>query len=157
MEPSKPETLPPTLPHLFTYPSSTPPSLITQGAEALLYKTTYLIPTLTCALKWRPSKPYRHPILDQRLTKARILAEARVLVKCRREGVVVPAVYAVDEGKGCLMVEWIEGEVVRVRLNEWLWGGRGRKGRGKHGEEVGSGGGGSGGWRLEDAWGWMHG
>lgn len=43
-----------------------------------------------------------------------------MLVKCRRDGVVVPAVYAVDEGKGCLMVEWIEGEVVRIRLNEWL-------------------------------------
>lgn len=43
-----------------------------------------------------------------------------MLVKCRRDGVVVPAVYAVDEGKGCLMLEWIEGEVVRIRLNEWL-------------------------------------
>ncbi|KAI9643818.1 serine/threonine-protein kinase bud32 [Ciborinia camelliae] len=116
----KQETSPPPLPHLFTYPSSTPPSLITQGAEALLFKTTYLVPTLPCALKWRPSKPYRHPILDLRLTKARILAEARVLVKCRREGVVVPAVYAVDEGRGCLMLEWVEGEVVRIRLNEWL-------------------------------------
>ncbi|TGO17242.1 hypothetical protein BTUL_0019g00320 [Botrytis tulipae] len=121
METTKPEiSPPPSLPHLFTYPSSTPPSLITQGAEALLYKSTYLLPSLPCALKWRPSKPYRHPILDQRLTKARILAEARVLVKCRREGVVVPAVYAVDEGRGCIMVEWIEGEVVRIRLNEWL-------------------------------------
>lgn len=32
----------------------------------------------------------------------------------------VPAVYALDEVKGWLMVEWIEGEVVRIRLNEWL-------------------------------------
>jgi TP53 regulating kinase-like protein len=32
----------------------------------------------------------------------------------------VPAVYAVDETKGWIMMEWIEGEVVRVRLNEWL-------------------------------------
>ncbi|KAJ8062387.1 hypothetical protein OCU04_008930 [Sclerotinia nivalis] len=139
METSKPETSPPTLPHLFTYPSSTPPSLITQGAEALLFKSTYLLPSLPCALKWRPSKPYRHPILDQRLTKARILAEARVLVKCRREGVVVPAVYAVDEGKGCLMVEWIEGEVVRIRLNEWLGRRKEKEGRREvTGEEEGS-------------------
>ncbi|ATZ57005.1 Bcbud32 [Botrytis cinerea B05.10] len=140
MESSKPEiSPPPSLPHLFTYPSSTPPSLITQGAEALLYKSTYLLPSLPCALKWRPSKPYRHPILDQRLTKARILAEARVLVKCRREGVVVPAVYAVDEGRGCIMVEWIEGEVVRIRLNEWLER-RKQKGGSKEvtGEEEGS-------------------
>lgn len=32
----------------------------------------------------------------------------------------VPAVYALDEMKGWIMVEWIEGEVVRIRLNEWL-------------------------------------
>jgi TP53 regulating kinase-like protein len=32
----------------------------------------------------------------------------------------VPAVYALDESAGWLMIEWIEGEVVRVRLNEWL-------------------------------------
>jgi TP53 regulating kinase and related kinases len=108
------------LPGILTQPSSTVPELITQGAEALLYKTTYLLPTLPCALKYRPSKPYRHPILDARLTRHRILSEARVLVKCRREGVPVPAVYAIDEARGWLMLEWIDGEVVRVRLDDWL-------------------------------------
>jgi TP53 regulating kinase-like protein len=29
-------------------------------------------------------------------------------------------VYALDEAAGWLMIEWIEGEVVRIRLNEWL-------------------------------------
>lgn len=43
-----------------------------------------------------------------------------MLAKCRREGVPVPAVYALDESAGWLMIEWIEGEVVRIRLNEWL-------------------------------------
>jgi TP53 regulating kinase-like protein len=71
-------------------------------------------------LKYRPPKPYRHPTLDLRLTKHRILAEARVLAKCRRDGVPVPAVYALDEASGWLMIEWIDGEVVRIRLNEWL-------------------------------------
>lgn len=98
----------------------TPPELIAQGAEALLYRTTYLLPEIRCALKYRPSKPYRHPILDARLTKHRILSEARVLVKCRKEGVPVPAVYALDEKEGWLMVEWVEGEVSRIKLNEWL-------------------------------------
>jgi TP53 regulating kinase and related kinases len=108
------------LPAIFTSPSSAPPQLIAQGAEALLYKTTYLLGTIPCALKHRPSKPYRHPVLDARLTRHRILSEARVLAKCRREGVPVPAVYALDEARGWLMLEWIDGEVVRVRLNEWL-------------------------------------
>lgn len=125
---SPPQTESPhALPKILQYPYSSTPHLITQGAEALLYRSTYLLPTLPCALKYRPSKPYRHPILDARLTKHRILSEARVLAKCRREGVPVPAVYALDESAGWMMIEWIEGEVVRVRLNEWL---RRRKERG---------------------------
>lgn len=108
------------LPKVLTYPSSSAPQLITQGAEALLFKSTYLQATLPCAFKYRPSKPYRHPILDARLTRHRIFAEARVLTKCRREDVPVPAVYALDEARGWLMMEWIEGEVVRIRLNECL-------------------------------------
>ncbi|TVY56839.1 EKC/KEOPS complex subunit BUD32, partial [Lachnellula suecica] len=114
---SKPSTS--LLPSIFKSDTS-PPQLITQGAEALLYRTTYLLPTLPCALKYRPSKPYRHPILDARLTKHRILSEARVLVKSRKEGVPVPAVYALDERDGWILVEWIEGEVVKKQLNEWL-------------------------------------
>ena len=108
------------LPKPLQYSDSSPAVLITQGAEGRLYKTTYLFPNLPSALKYRPPKAYRHPVLDQRLTRQRILAEARILVKCRREGVPVPAVYAVEESMGCLMVEWIEGEPVRVRVNEWL-------------------------------------
>ncbi|OTA98827.1 hypothetical protein M426DRAFT_69051 [Hypoxylon sp. CI-4A] len=108
------------LPAILTYPSSTPPILITQGAEARLYKTTYLIPSIPCALKYRPPKAWRHPVLDARLTRHRILAEARILTKCRREGVPVPAVYAVDEAAGWLMMEWIAGVPTRVGINEWL-------------------------------------
>ncbi|PSR74063.1 putative MNORI-2 protein [Coniella lustricola] len=110
--------LPP--PRILTHPSSTAPQLITQGAEGLLYRTSYLQPSLPAALKYRPSKPYRHPILDARLTRQRILAEARILAKCRREGVVVPSVYCVDEAAGWLLMEWIEGLPVRVVVNKWL-------------------------------------
>ncbi|CAJ2502397.1 Uu.00g097910.m01.CDS01 [Anthostomella pinea] len=108
------------LPAILTYPSSKTPELITQGAEGRLYKTTYLLPSVPCALKYRPPKPWRHPVLDARLTRHRILSEARVLVKCRREGVAVPAVYAVDEAAGWLALEWVAGAPVRVGVNEWL-------------------------------------
>ncbi|GKT68390.1 serine/threonine-protein kinase bud32 [Colletotrichum tofieldiae] len=112
------------LPPLLTHPSSPAgaPALVTQGAEARLYRTTFLSPSLPAALKYRPKKPYRHPTLDARLTRARILAEARVLAKCRREGCPVPALYALDEAAGWLMLEWIPGAPVRVRINEWLDG-----------------------------------
>ena len=107
-------------PKILSYPASTPPSLISQGAEGRLYKTTYLLPDLPCALKYRPPKPYRHPVLDARLTRARILAEARVLARCRREGVGVPTIYAIDEAAGWLMMEWVEGVPVRSAINDWL-------------------------------------
>jgi TP53 regulating kinase-like protein len=108
------------LPKVLEYPTSTPPTLITQGAEGRLYQTTYLRPDLPCALKYRPPKPWRHPVLDQRLTRHRILSEARILAKCRRDGLRVPAVYAIDESAGWLMLEWIHGAPVRVGINKAL-------------------------------------
>lgn len=108
------------LPLVLQQPSSTAPELITQGAEGRLYKTTYLLPSIPCALKYRPPKPWRHPTLDARLTKHRILSEARILAKCRRDGVRVPTVYALDEAQGWLMLEWIPGAPVRAGINARL-------------------------------------
>jgi TP53 regulating kinase and related kinases len=130
------------LPTAFTH-TTPPPGLVAQGAEALLYKTTFLTPSTPAALKVRPSKPYRHPVLDRRLTRQRILQEARCLVKLVREGVQVPTVLAVDwagdpsghdddgdiegrraraRGGAWLLMEWIEGPTVRVVLERWeVW------------------------------------
>lgn len=94
--------------------------VLTQGAEALVYRTTFLTPNTPCVLKYRPPKPYRHPILDRRLTKARILAEARVLVRVRKEGVKVPAVLGGDWENGWLVLEFIEGKTVRRVLDDWV-------------------------------------
>ncbi|KAK5170390.1 serine/threonine-protein kinase bud32 [Saxophila tyrrhenica] len=108
--------------HTLPAPFSSSPdslSLITQGAEALLYKTHFLNPTTPAALKVRPAKPWRHPTLDKRLTRQRILAEARVLVKCRREGVPVPAVLELDWEKGWVVLEWVEGGSVKEGIRGW--------------------------------------
>ncbi len=133
------------LPGILTYPSSssgaTPPAeLIAQGAEGRLYRTTYLEAAAAAAaaggggrtwaaLKHRPAKPWRHPALDARLTRHRILAEARLLARCRRAGVRVPAVYALDEAAGWLMLEWVDGGPVRAAVNAWLARRRGRRPR----------------------------
>ncbi|KAL7622739.1 serine/threonine-protein kinase bud32 [Parahypoxylon ruwenzoriense] len=119
-----PQAHDPPLPTILTYPSSssstTPPTLIAQGAEARLYRTTYLLPSLPCALKYRVPKSWRHPVLDARLTRHRILAEARILAKCRREGVPVPAIYGLDENAGWMAMEWVDGAPARVAINAWL-------------------------------------
>ncbi|KAK1059454.1 serine/threonine-protein kinase bud32 [Friedmanniomyces endolithicus] len=114
--------------------SPEPLELIAQGAESLLYKTTFLSPLQPAALKIRPVKKWRHPTLDKRLTRARILAEARVLVKLSGEGIaaggggrkvkdpkrgnggmrgLVPAVLGLDWEGGWLVTEWIEGGTVK--------------------------------------------
>ncbi|KMU75825.1 serine/threonine-protein kinase bud32 [Coccidioides immitis RMSCC 3703] len=93
------EFTPPPLPPPFTS-NKTPPVLLAQGAEARLYKTDFLNPSFPAALKFRPSKPYRHPILDRRLTRQRVLQEARCLVKLLKEGIPVPGVLSVDWNTG---------------------------------------------------------
>ncbi|KAI5302216.1 hypothetical protein KEM56_000910 [Ascosphaera pollenicola] len=130
-----------------TDPSATKPLLLAQGAEGLLFKTHFLTPHTPAALKIRPTKPYRHPILDKRLTRARILQEARCLVKLSRdldtaEGVSVPGVLALEcdpDEQSCasfgeeiiaqahadltraswMMMEWVPGPAVRAVVERW--------------------------------------
>src|SRR5271170_207960 len=91
-----PTSVEPPLPSPFIH-TIPPPVLITQGAESHLYRTSFLTPSQPAALKVRPTKPYRHPTLDQRLTKGRVLAEARCLAKLGNvEHVRVPVLYALD-------------------------------------------------------------
>ncbi|KAG0123921.1 kinase-like domain-containing protein [Tuber indicum] len=98
----------------------TPKFLIKQGAEALVYRTTYLLPHIPALLKHRPSKQYRHPTLDARLTKHRCLSESRLLIRARSLRIPVPAVYFVDESRGEIFMEWISGSSVREVLDEVL-------------------------------------
>ncbi|KAF2222409.1 kinase-like domain-containing protein, partial [Elsinoe ampelina] len=111
--------------------STTPLTLISQGAEALLYHTTFLRHSLPIALKYRPPKPYRHPTLDRRLTRQRILAEARILNKCCKEGVPVPAVLGVGAEEGWLAISWSGGEMVKRFLMGVKGGGGGEEGEGQ--------------------------
>ena len=148
---STPSHTHPTLPSPFNN-TSPPPTLITQGAEAHLYRTTFLTPDIHAALKIRPSKPYRHPTLDARLTKQRVLAEARVLAKLASlvggggpdvggGEVKVPGVLGVDwdlsRGRGVggggawLLMEWVEGRSVKDLLREWDSVQKRRKGGGR--------------------------
>lgn len=120
---------PPPLPPPFTH-TTPPPILLAQGAEARLYKTTFLTPDTPAALKVRPTKSWRHELLDRRLTRQRVLHEARCLMKLSREGVSVPAVLALDWEPSApenqprsvgawLMMEWIDGSAVKHILEAW--------------------------------------
>ncbi|RAR04991.1 Serine/threonine-protein kinase bud32 [Stemphylium lycopersici] len=130
-QPITPPPQPPTSRPLHTLPapfSHSDLEPITQGAEALVYKTTFLTPHTPVVVKYRPPKPYRHPTLDKRLTKQRLLAEARSLVRCRKEGVNVPGVVGADWEGGWLVLEFVEGRTVRRVLDDWAHGVRAREG-----------------------------
>lgn len=69
--------------------------------------------------KLRFNKKYRHPDLDQRLTKQRTATEARILCKALSKGLPVPAVFLVVPEKGLLLMELIEDSVsVKQVLSE---------------------------------------
>ena len=55
-----------------------------QGAEGRLFRGSYL--GSPCIIKERFKKEYRHPSLDESLTKERIRNEVRSMVKCRQAG-----------------------------------------------------------------------
>jgi len=93
--------------------------LISQGAEAKVYRTTLHTGGELVLLKYRFSKQYRHATLDTTLTRARVAGEARAILRCLRRGrcgVSVPGLRFVDAPSGALGIEWVDGKSVRSLL-----------------------------------------
>ena len=90
-----------------------------QGAEARLYETTFC--GLPCMIKERFPKKYRLPELDRKITMRRTQGEARMLVRCSKEGIPAPAVLHVDKPNFRIFMERIPG----LTLKEVLWHGTG--------------------------------
>lgn len=83
--------------------------LIKQGAEARIYVQQYLgKPTI---IKERFVKKYRHPSLDEYLTKERIKAECRAILKSRSVGVKTPTIYLADLRRRSIYMEYFENSV----------------------------------------------
>ncbi|XP_075225418.1 TP53 regulating kinase [Lycorma delicatula] len=95
-------------------------TIIKQGAEGRIYKGVYLQKPVI--VKERFNKKYRHPELDDTLTKERIKAEARGIVRCKVAGIFTPALYLVDLKRRCIFMEDIENSTTAKdyinKLNE---------------------------------------
>lgn len=91
--------------------------LISQGAEAKIWALT--LGGKPAVAKERFQKSYRHPDLDSKLTRRRVLAEARCLSKCRRMGMDTPTLFLVDLDKSRLFMEKIDGMTVKEQLREY--------------------------------------
>lgn len=80
-----------------------------QGAEAKLYICTYLgQPAL---IKERFKKNYRHPDLDNSITKERIRNEARAIVRCKAAYVKTPTLYLVDFERRRIYMQHFEDSI----------------------------------------------
>ncbi|XP_067002694.2 EKC/KEOPS complex subunit TP53RK isoform X2 [Anabrus simplex] len=102
--------------------------LIKQGAEARIYKGMYL--NRPSIIKERFKKSYRHSDLDDYITKDRIKAEARSIVRCKAAGVRTPAMYLVDFYRRCIfMEEIVNSKTVKDYLEELAQNGDGNSTR----------------------------
>nr|XP_060627478.1 EKC/KEOPS complex subunit TP53RK [Anolis sagrei ordinatus] len=81
--------------------------LVQQGAEARVYRGLFL--GRPAVVKHRFPKRYRHPLLEERLSRKRTAQEARSLLRCRRAGISAPVVYFVDYVSNCIYLEDIVG------------------------------------------------
>jgi TP53 regulating kinase-like protein len=100
----------------FSLPPSFPSTsrLLKQGAEGRVFLSDFL--SRPCVVKQRFVKSYRHPSLDLSLTRSRLTAECRSLVKVRKAGVDAPCVYYVGEEERLIVMERIDGVTVR----DWM-------------------------------------
>ena len=91
--------------------------LIKQGAEAKIYKVTFN--EKEAILKERLSKLYRHPKLDKKLTKSRLVKESKCMKKCRENLIAVPEIFKLDLSSYSIYMEFIQGDNMAdyLRLN----------------------------------------
>ena len=83
-----------------------------RGAEAILYKKGSAI------VKKRISKGYRIEALDKKLRKERTNREVRLLVESKRNNVNVPTVIEKDLTNFKIVMEYIEGDILKDVLDK---------------------------------------
>jgi TP53 regulating kinase and related kinases len=84
---------------------------VARGAEGVISRVVYL--GKPAIRKERIPKRYRHPTLDTRLSSRRLAQEARALLRLRKVGLLVPAVYSVDLATATLVMEDIKGVTLK--------------------------------------------
>ncbi|SGZ46966.1 CIC11C00000002201 [Sungouiella intermedia] len=104
-----------------------PLTVVSQGAEALVLSTDvhpYIPKKSKLVVKFRPSKPYRHPKIDAMITKSRTIGEAKFMAKLARVSIPAPALVLLDAPNGIIWMESIGDELANgtiSSLKNWLW------------------------------------
>lgn len=87
-------------------------TLISQGAEARIYKIEDHNSGLIKIVKERFSKSYRHVVLDTKLVKGRTKHEVKNLKKCKKLGLLVPSVFSYTDS--VIELEYLNGSTLKV-------------------------------------------
>ena len=85
--------------------------LVNRGAEADVYSTTWN--KKKAILKIRKTKSYRNTLLDQKIRKQRTVRESQILSQVKSFGVSTPLIYFLDTNKCSILMQQIDGKVVR--------------------------------------------
>ena len=90
--------------------------LIAKGAESNIIKSNYLAEK--AVLKDRIPKNYRIPEIDNKIRKMRCRSEAKLLSDAKRAGVRTPVLYDVDLNEKSILMEEIDGVMIKDIIDE---------------------------------------
>lgn len=93
-------------------------NLIAKGAESNIVKSRYL--EFNAVLKDRIPKRYRIPEIDSKIRKQRCKLEAKLLSDAKRAGVITPILYDVDLKSKSILMEEINGLMLKDVINDDL-------------------------------------
>ncbi|ACP48242.1 Mn2+-dependent serine/threonine protein kinase [Sulfolobus islandicus Y.N.15.51] len=89
--------------------------LIKRGAESNIYEGYFL--GIRAIFKQRIKKSYRNPELDHKINYERTILEAKIIYTALKNDMNVPAVLFIDPNNYLLVIEYIEGEIVKDLIN----------------------------------------
>ena len=84
-----------------------------QGAEGRIYLSDLW--GQPCIIKERFKKESRHPALDEKLTKTRILQEVKSMSRIRKVGVPTPTIYLIDDVERKIYMEYLGKNSMTVK------------------------------------------
>ena len=85
--------------------------LINRGAEADVYSTIW--DKKKAILKIRKKKSYRNSVLDQKIRNQSTIKESQIISQVKSFGISTPLIYFLDTNKCSILMQQIDGKVVR--------------------------------------------
>lgn len=91
--------------------------LLKKGAEANILLENWH--GLIVIKKVRYAKAYRFPLLDLKIRRSRTVREASIMHIAKSAGVPTPLIFMVDLGSTTIIMNYIEGEIIREALQDY--------------------------------------